>query len=143
MRRLNLEIIKYTKADYKVLLEWFAQWEWTPCDADCIPTNSYFIVRDGKKVAFSCFLATDCSVAIMGMTLCDKEARGRGEAVDALIKHMIASAKSQGYKYLHYYTDSEVMVDRMERQGLKVTDRGTAYILIGDLGGGRTEFFEE
>lgn len=138
-----MKIVKYKKEDYEILLKWFAQWEWTPCDAGCIPNNSYFVTRDGKPIAFSCFLATDCSVAIMGMTLADKEARGRKEAIDLLIQHMIDTAKKQGYKYLHYYTDSEVMVDRMEKQGLKVTDRGTAYILVGDLGGGRTEFFEE
>lgn len=79
----------------------------------------------------------------MGMTIADRTAKNKAAAIDFLTSNLITIAKKDGYKYLHYYTDSEVMVDRMEKQGLKVTDRGTAYILIGDLGGGHTEFFEE
>ena len=138
-----MELVKYEKEDYALLLEWFAQYSWTPCDQACIPVHSYFVVRDGAKIGFSCFLSTDCSVAIMGMTISDKNAKNKTEAIDFLTSNLIEIAKKDGYDYLHYYTDSEVMVDRMEKQGLKVTDRGTAYILIGDLGGGRTKFFEE
>lgn len=138
-----MELIKYTPKDYTTLLKWFSQYEWTPCDEACLPANSYFVVVGGQKVAFSCFLATDCSVAIMGMTIADKEARGKGAAVDFLTQNIMKIAKEQGYKYLNYFTDSKAMVDRMEKQGLKVTDRGTAYILIGDLGGGNVDFFDE
>lgn len=138
-----MELVKYEKTDYPLLLEWFAQYEWTPCEEECLPVNTYFVVKDGKKVALSCFLATDSIVAFLGITIADKNARGRGEAVDFLLKNITRLAAEQGYKYMNYFTDSLPMVERMEKQGFKVTDRGTAYILIGDLGGGNVDFFDD
>lgn len=138
-----MQIRKYNQEDFHILEKWFNQWGWQACEPECVPSNSYFVTIDDKEVAFSCFLATDCAVAIMGITISDRESRNKTKAIDYLTQNILEKAKDLGYKYIHYYTDTKAMVKRMQKQGMKVTDNGTAYVLIGSLGGTRTKFFEE
>lgn len=138
-----MQIRKYNQEDFHILKKWFDQWGWQACEPECIPENGYFVLLDDKEVAFSCFLATDCAVAIMGVTISDKQAKDKSKAIDYLTQNILQKAKELGYKYIHYYTDTKAMVKRMEKQGMKITDNGTAYVLIGSLGGDRIKFFEE
>jgi hypothetical protein len=138
-----LTIKKYRKSDFPILLKWMAQYEWTACDRETIPKNALFVCRDGIPIAFSCFCATDCNVAIQGFTIADPDAKGRGEALDFLLATLLDRAASLGYKYIHYSTDSKAMVERMKKQGLIVTDDATAYLMVGSLGGKQTQFFDD
>lgn len=144
MHSTKLSLVKFNPDMFPVLLEWFAKWEWTPCDLETIPNNSYFVARGDELVAFSCFLATDSNLAIMGFTIANPEAQDKSAAVDWLISELLAKAAQQGYKYVHYYTDSEPMVKRMQNQhGFLVTDNASAYILLKSLGGKNIDFFDE
>lgn len=137
-------MVKFNPDLFPVLLEWFEKWDWTPCDLETIPNNSYFVAREGELIAFSCFLATDSNLAIMGFTIANPEAEDKSAAVDWLISELLAKATQQGYKYIHYYTDSDPMVKRMQNQhSFTVTDNASAYILLKSLGGKNTDFFDE
>jgi hypothetical protein len=138
-----LTIKKYRKAHFGILLEWFAGYSWTPCDEGTIPKNAFFVCRDGVPIAFSCFCATDCNVAIQGFTIADPEAKDRGNALDFLLAKVLDTAAEKGYKYIHYSTDNKAMVERMKKQGLMVTDDASAYLMVGSLGGKQTQFFDD
>jgi hypothetical protein len=142
-----LELVKYENEDYPLILEWFAKYNWAPCDADCFPVNTYFAVKDGRKLALSCFMATDSTIAFMGITLTNRDEGSpaeQSEAVDFLLKEIAQKAKEQGYNYLYNFTESRAMVYRFRKQGFRVANRGISYSIVGDLTNtGRTKFFEE
>lgn len=138
-----MRIRNYKREDFPILQNWFKQWEWDECDPETIPVNSFFVEVDGSPVVFSCFLATDCNMALMGITLSDRQYKDKTPAVDFVLAHLLTQCKEKGYKYLNYYTNTPYMVQRMKKQGLKVTNHGKTWVLVGSLGGERTKFFEE
>lgn len=128
----NLSIRQFTSEDLPTLHKWGDQWNWGNIPLSHIPKNSFFVLRDGKEVAFSGFASTDCGIAIMGFTVSDRTVKD-SEAVDFLVEFLLKKAKEFGYEFFHYYTNSKPMCDRMEKQGLTVTSRNNAYILMGAL----------
>lgn len=144
MHSTKLSLVKFNRDLFPVLQEWFSKWNWTECDLESIPEESYFVEREGNLIAFSCFLKTDCNLAIMGITITDPEAKGKSEAIDWLLGQLFSRATELGYKYIHYYTDSKPMVDRMQsKHDFLVTDNASAYILLKSLGGKNIDFFDE
>lgn len=144
MYSTKLSLVKFNRDLFPVLQEWFSKWNWTECDLETLPENSYFVQRDGQLIAFSCFLKTDSNLAIMGFTISNPDAVGKSEAIDWLLTQLFGIAEELGYKYIHYYTDSKPMVDRMEsKHNFLVTDNASAYILLKSLGGKNIDFFDE
>jgi hypothetical protein len=142
---VNLSVKKFDKTfDYEIIKIWFSEWEWSAPELDQIPEESWIAYVNEIPVAFSCFGKTDTSIAIMGFTIARKNrVEGQSEALDRLIEHIFSRVKECGFKYLHYYTDSLSMVNRMEKLGMEVTDRGTAYILLKNISGNNHKFYDE
>jgi len=130
--------------DYEIIKIWFNDWGWTYPELDQIPEESWIACINDVPVAFSCFGKTDTSIAIMGFTISRKEhIENKNEAIDTVINHIFNRVKECGFKYLHYYTDHVGMVLRMERLGMQVTDRASAYILLKNIQGTNCTFYDE
>lgn len=142
---MSIVINKFDPAiDYELIKIWFSEWEWSAPELDQIPSESYIVSVNEIPVAFSCFGKTDTSIAIMGFTIARKDKiSGKSEALDSLINHIFKRVGECGFKYLHYYTDSAIMVDRMEKLGMQVTDRASAYILLKNISGSNHRFYDE
>ena len=142
---MNLSVKKFDKIfDYEIIKIWFSEWEWSAPELDQIPEESWIVYINEIPVAFSCFAKTDTSAAIMGFTIARKnKIDGQSEALDYLVNHIFFRIKECGFKYLQYYTDSLSMVNRMEKLGMEVTDRGTAYILLKNISGNNHKFYDE
>jgi len=137
------QIIKFDKTrDYELLCSWFDQWNLKHPELDQLGEESWIIYLNGIPIAFSCFAKTDTKLAIMGFTIARKEhIEGKSEAIDKLINYIFKRVNDCGFKYLYYFTDTKVMVDRMERLGMTITDNGNAYILIKGFNSTNMDFY--
>lgn len=142
-----MEIIKYNSEHYSLLLKWFVDYEWSPFPKTSISPNSFFVFQDNKPVAYSSIYFTyGTDIALLGFTIANKhiDKNIRNECIDFLMKHIENYTKQNGYNYIHYYTDANPMVNRLEQKhGYLVTDRGSAYILAKSLNGGNLGFLDE
>lgn len=140
-----MHIRKYNEQDLPILQKWFSDHNWNGFDPSMIPKNAFFAVDGETPIAFSCFASTDCSIALMGYTVTNKEYLGaKGKAIDMVLAEVMAKAKESGHKYMVYYTNTAYMIPRMRKAGMKLADRhGKTYVLVNSLTGDSTEFLEE
>lgn len=142
-----MEIIKYTEQHYNLLVEWFGQHDWSAFPKTSISPNSFFVYQNNKPVAYSSIYFTyGTDMALLGFTIADRrvEKTVRNECIDFLIRHIETYTKNNGYKYIHYYTDANPMVSRLEeKHGYLVTDRGSAFILAKALDDSKLGFLDE
>jgi RimJ/RimL family protein N-acetyltransferase len=140
------EILQYEKHDYPILLQWFKDYEWTPCEEKSIAKNAFLVFHDGTPIAFSNFAETDTNICMLGFTISNSnyEKTIVREGLDQLMVFLFNKAKELGYDYIHYATDNVPMVKRLERLNLmQVTDNATGYLLTGSLTGKSIAFFDE
>jgi hypothetical protein len=140
------QILQYEKSDFPILLQWFKDYEWTPCEEKSIARNAFLVFHDGTPIAFSNFAETDTNICMLGFTISNKnyEKTIVRDGIDQLMVFLFKRAAELGYEYIHYATDNVPMVKRLERLNLmQVTDNATGYLLTGSLTGKSIAFFDE
>lgn len=141
-----MEIRKYNPAEFSILQHWFKQYEWPECLPSSISPNAYMVYANGKPIAFSYYVSTDCDIAFLGFVLTDKTAgmRSRDRALDCLLKHIFQECTAAGFNFMYFFTDSDAVVKRMAKLNMmQVVNNSKGFKLVGSLNGKPVDFFYE
>lgn len=142
----NYKLIPYNiELHYEILSNWFKQYEWNEPEASYVPKSSYVCFYKDRPIAFSGFVNTDISVAVMSFTIAEKDCDPvvRSECIEMIIKQLFSDIEKKGYKQLHYYSDKNPMVKKMQNMGMTLTDNGDAFILMKAFNNSNITFFAE
>lgn len=133
-RRLKVLVKIFDKSDFGLLREWIEK-RGLDIPLEDLPRHGYTVysILSESPVAIG-FIRMSGSIGfIEGLTTNpESSSEDRNEAIDTLIKHLLAYAKRQGIKRVIGYTLHENIVARTEKLGFKKQPHVLVSIDLGE-----------
>jgi hypothetical protein len=123
--------------DYKLLCEWWLEWEWPAMPLEALPKTGFVALSPSEVPQAMAFMYhTDSNIAWMEWVTGNPNSsrEDRGNAVNRVVQEVLDEAKKGHYRMVFTSVNHPKLLERLKTNGFVVSDKSMTN-LVYPLGG--------